>query len=301
MMSVTTMPKTERAPLSSSLNRQPVSTKTQPPTTMSREERTRWIWRHADSVCFDVDSTVCEDEAIDELAKYLGCGEEVAQFTRKAMNGCGNMTFRDALTARLANYLGCGEEVAQFTRKAMNGCGNMTFRDALTARLAIMKPTREQFETYARTHEPKLTVGIKELIKELKRRGIAVYLVSGGFRRIIMPVARLLGIPREHVFANELLFDDDGTFAGFDLSELTSDSGTPDVGKPAVCQLLKQRYHHKYMVMVGDGSTDMEASPPADAFVGFGGNQVRENVRREASWFVYGCDELIQELSASEP
>jgi len=266
MMSVTTMPKSDRALLSSNMNRHSSSPKTQPPATMSRQERTRWMWRHADAVCFDVDSTVCEDEAIDELAKYLGCGEEVAHFTRKAMNGCANMTFRDALSSRLA----------------------------------IMKPTRDQFETYARTHEPKLTPGIKELIKELKRRGIAVYLVSGGFRRIIMQVARALGIPREHVFANELLFDDDGAFSGFDLNELTSDSGTPNVGKPAVCHLLKQRYHHKHMVMVGDGSTDMEASPPADAFVGFGGNQVRENVRREASWYVYGFDELIQELTITE-
>lgn len=266
MMSVTTLPKSERAPLCSSVNRQALTTKTQPPSTMSRQERTRWVWRHADAVCFDVDSTVCEDEAIDELAKYLGCGEEVAQFTRKAMNGCANMTFRDALSARLA----------------------------------IMKPSKEQFETYARTHEPKLTPGVKELMKELKRRGVAVYLVSGGFRRIIMPVARLLGIPRENVFANELLFDNDGAYAGFDLAELTSDSGRPDVGKPGVCQLLKQRFHHKQMVMVGDGSTDMEASPPADAFIGFGGNQIRDNVRREASWFVYGFDELIEELAAIE-
>ena len=27
-------------------------------------------------------------------------------------------------------------------------------------------------------------------------------------------------------------------------------------------------------VMIGDGATDMEACPPADAFIGFGGNAV---------------------------
>ena len=30
----------------------------------------------ADAVCFDVDSTVIVDEGIDELAAYLGCGEQ---------------------------------------------------------------------------------------------------------------------------------------------------------------------------------------------------------------------------------
>ena len=35
------------------------------------------------------------------------------------------------------------------------------------------------------------------------------------------------------------------------------------------------------MVMVGDGATDMEAKPPADGFIGFGGNKVRETVRKQ--------------------
>ena len=37
------------------------------------------IWRSADAVCFDVDSTVCMDEGIDELAFFLGVGLEVGQ------------------------------------------------------------------------------------------------------------------------------------------------------------------------------------------------------------------------------
>ncbi|KHJ79326.1 hypothetical protein OESDEN_21029 [Oesophagostomum dentatum] len=58
----------------------------------SPEERTRRIWKCADAVAFDVDSTVCQDEAIDELAEYLGVGEAVANVTRLAMNG--NTRFR---------------------------------------------------------------------------------------------------------------------------------------------------------------------------------------------------------------
>jgi phosphoserine phosphatase len=36
------------------------------------------VWRAADCVCFDVDSTVVVDEGIDELAEYVGKGKEVA-------------------------------------------------------------------------------------------------------------------------------------------------------------------------------------------------------------------------------
>ena len=62
------------------------------------ESRTKQIWRNADAVCFDVDSTVCRDEAIDELAKFLGKGEEVSACTNLAMNG--SMSFRQALKMR---------------------------------------------------------------------------------------------------------------------------------------------------------------------------------------------------------
>ena len=45
---------------------------------MTTLEETREIFRLADAVCFDVDSTLIQDESIDELAKYCGVGEQVA-------------------------------------------------------------------------------------------------------------------------------------------------------------------------------------------------------------------------------
>jgi len=43
------------------------------------EEEVRAIWKMADAVCFDVDSTVIQEEAIDELARFCGKGDEVAK------------------------------------------------------------------------------------------------------------------------------------------------------------------------------------------------------------------------------
>jgi phosphoserine phosphatase len=39
---------------------------------------------NAQAVCFDVDSTVCEDEGIDELAAFCGAGEAVAAWTARS-------------------------------------------------------------------------------------------------------------------------------------------------------------------------------------------------------------------------
>jgi hypothetical protein len=44
-----------------------------------RMESVRSAWRSADAVCFDVDSTVIQEEAIDELANFCGKGEQVKQ------------------------------------------------------------------------------------------------------------------------------------------------------------------------------------------------------------------------------
>ncbi|PAV86465.1 hypothetical protein WR25_15032 [Diploscapter pachys] len=159
----------------------------------SAEQRVKQVWRSADAVCFDVDSTVCLDEAIDELAKFIGVGEQIAEATRQAMNG------------------------------------GMRFRDALSMRLNIMRPSQQILQKYVNSSKPKLTPGIKELVSSLHSRKVDVYLVSGGFRFLIYPVADLLGINHDRVFANRLLFDENGNYAGFDPNEMTSDSGTKDV------------------------------------------------------------------------
>ena len=99
---------------------------------------------------------------------------------------------------------------------------------------------------------------------------------------MINPVAEVLKIPLHRVYANNLIFNDDGTFQGFDPTEPTSRDG----GKPSVIQSLKDAHGYETVIMVGDGATDMQARPPASAFIGFGGIVVRDSVKAGADWFV---------------
>lgn len=41
------------------------------------------LWRTMNAVCFDVDSTVCEDEGIDVLAEHCGAGAAVKEWTHR--------------------------------------------------------------------------------------------------------------------------------------------------------------------------------------------------------------------------
>mgnify|MGYP002051047281 CR=1 FL=1 len=45
--------------------------------------------------------------------------------------------------------------------------------------------------------------------------------------------------------------------------------------------------------MVGDGGTDLEAKPSADAFIGFGGVAERGAVRDGADWFVRNFADVL--------
>ena len=47
----------------------------------------------------------------------------------------------------------------------------------------------------------------------------------------------------------------------------------------------------------GDGATDAQAKPPADAFVGFGGVVAREAVVAKADWFVEDFHDVVVALA----
>lgn len=190
----------------------------------------------------------------------------------------------------LAASLGKGEEVAAWTARAMNG--GVKFEDALAARLQIIQPSKQDVEACLINHPFQLTPGIQDLIQALQERSIHVYLVSGGFRQMIEPVAAILDIPKERIYANRLLFNTSNNYEylGFDTAEPTS----ADQGKPKALRHIKQKGNYNVMVMVGDGATDAQAKPPANSFIGFGGVVERESVKASACWFVRDFQDMIR-------
>ncbi|KAG7955060.1 hypothetical protein I3843_11G052000 [Carya illinoinensis] len=216
------------------------------------------LWRSANAVCFDVDSTVCLDEGIDELAEYCGAGKAVAEWTSRAMSG------------------------------------SVPFEEALAARLALFNPSFAQVQDFLEKRPPRLSPGIDELVKMLKANNTTVYLISGGFRQMINPVASILGIPHENIFANRLLFGSSGEFVGFDTKEPTSRSG----GKATAVQQIRKAHNYKALVMIGDGATDLEARKPggADLFICYAGVQLREAVAANADWLVFSFKDLMNSL-----
>jgi phosphoserine phosphatase len=224
--------------------------------------RAKELLLKADAVFFDVDSTVVKTEGIDLMGKCFGVMKEIAELTHKAMNG--NVKFQDAMADRLQLMADHG-----MTKEGLEEC-------------------------VVREGVPQWSPGVQEVVKMFHKQGTDVYLVSGGFKNMLYPLALDLHIPHNKVYANEVLFDEDGKYTGFDRSNPTSASG----GKPKVLSMMKRKHGYKTMIMFGDGATDMDARTqgPAAAFIGFGGVTVRPNIKTGADWFITHFQEILDVL-----
>ena len=118
----------------------------------------------------DMDSTIVENETLDELAEAAGVGERVAAITLRSMRG--EIDFTAALRERVAMLAGL--EAAALERTA--------------ARIRVMP-------------------GAATLVRTMRRAGAYTALVSGGFRCFTSKVRARVGFDFDE--ANDLLLQDD--------------------------------------------------------------------------------------------
>ena len=124
--------------------------------------------------CFDMDSTLIEQEVIVELAKTAGIGEQVEAITEAAMRG--EMDFDESFAQRVALLKGIPTSVL----------------DDICSRLS-------------------LSTGARTTISALKALGYHTVLVSGGFTYFARYIAEQLGIDEVHANALDI---DEGEVTG---------------------------------------------------------------------------------------
>ena len=123
----------------------------------------------------DMDSTIIEQECIDELADAVGIKPQVATITARAMNG--ELNFEAALKERVALLKGLPEEQLQ---------------QVYDSRISYMQ-------------------GAAELVATMKAHGATCWLVSGGFTFFTKRVAAKLGFDEDR--SNTLIIKN-GALAG---------------------------------------------------------------------------------------
>jgi phosphoserine phosphatase len=133
----------------------------------------------------DMDSTMIEQECIDELAAYAGLKDKVADITERAMRG--ELDFENALRERVALLAGLDESAIQ---------------QCLADRITAMP-------------------GAQTLVQTLKSKGCRTVLVTGGFHHFADVIGQKLGFDR--VVGNNLEVSG-GKLTGALLGSITDSS-----------------------------------------------------------------------------
>ncbi|SDP22947.1 MULTISPECIES: phosphoserine phosphatase SerB [Filomicrobium] len=137
----------------------------------------------------DMDSTIIQQECIDELADAVGLGDEVASITERAMQG--ELNFDESLRTRVALLKGLSSDVLEAV---------------LGTRISLMP-------------------GARTLVETMKEHGAFCALVSGGFTIFAGRVAEVVGFDDHQANVLEIA---DGTLSGRVVEPILGQEGKRD-------------------------------------------------------------------------
>ena len=212
------------------------------------------------TLILDFDSTIIKGESLDLLAEIV---------------------FQDCVESNLKF-----KEIKKLTDEGMEG--KISFQESLNRRLRILELDQLHLNKSIKSVTKLISPSFKENIDWLKRYRDNILIFSGGFKNMIKPVAIKLGLKKENIYANELIFKN-GKFNGVNEKSALSRSG----GK---LNQAKQLGLDKNLIVVGDGITDWEIKKLGDqvTFFAYTENVSRKNVVKKADFEANNFDEVVK-------
>ena len=200
-------------------------------------------------ICFDMDSTLIQTEVIDELAERAGVGNEVRAITEAAMRG--DIDFSESFKQRCALLKGLDVSVLQEIAENMP-----------------------------------ITEGVDRMMRILKRVGLKIAILSGGFTYFGNYLKQKYGI--DYVYANELEIED-GKLTGRSIGDIVDGKR-----KAELLRLIAQveNVDIRQTVAVGDGANDLPMISIAGLGIAFHAKpKVKETAKQSIS--TIGIDGIL--------
>lgn len=208
----------------------------------------------------DFDSTLVQVEPLDELA---------AVYLKKKRN-------KDKLL----------QEIKDITKAGMEG--KIPFSESLDRRIGLLKANRAAVRETIKILKKKITPSVLKNKEFFNKYGKNIFVISGGFREMMLPVTDELGIPSENVFGNAFIYDKRGRISGVDKENVLSE----ERGKVKKIKGLKLKGE---IFGLGDGYTDYELKKHrlVRKFFAFTENVEREAAVKNADYVVPTFDEFL--------
>lgn len=208
----------------------------------------------------DFDSTFAQVETLDVLC-------EVALANNPKM---------DEILAEVKNITNLGME------------GKLSLSESLNKRIAILNANVSHLPKVIEIMSEKISLSFVRNKKFIEEFSSQIYIVSGGFKEVILPIAAEYGISSKNVFANIFTTDSNGNITGYD----TSNPLAQNKGKVSVVKSLNLTGE---ILVIGDGFTDYEIKEAGAAtkFYAFTENVKRQNVMDKADAITPSFDEIL--------
>jgi phosphoserine phosphatase len=200
-------------------------------------------------ICFDMDSTLIETEVIDELADRAGVGDKVRAITESAMRG------------------------------------EIDFSESFRQRVTLLKGLDESVLREIAENLP-ITEGLDRLVSVLKRVGIKIAVLSGGFSYFGNYLKEKYNF--DYMYANELEIEN-GKLTGNYVGDIVDGKR-----KAELLRLIAQveKVDIAQTIAVGDGANDLPMLGVAGLGIAFHAKpKVKENASQSLS--TIGLDGIL--------
>ena len=179
------------------------------------------------------------------------------------------------------------QEIKKITDLGMNG--HISFFESLKRRIKLLEASRKDIDKAVNNIRLNISDSFEKNSDFIKKNRTKIYLVSSGFHEIIDPIAEDFNIIKNHIYANNFVFDDNEIVTGFDDKNVLS----MDKGK---VEIVKNLNLDGTIHVIGDGYTDYEIKKEgfADYFYLFVENIKRESLINNADFLVKSLDQFIK-------
>lgn len=198
-------------------------------------------------------------------------------------------SLNDILNISLNNDFEKKKEIEKITKLAMEG--KITFKESLETRLKLASIHKDTIDEVIGNIISNITENMESVISNIQKyENTNIYIVSGGFTEIIKPVADILNIQSDNIFANKFIFDKQNNVEGVEDSLLLQEAGKAKT----IEYCKKMKIISGKSMMIGDGYTDLETylTNAVDDFVCFCGIVSRGNVENLAPHIANNVKEL---------